>query len=111
MAHRIVYSLHHGHHPKMQIDHINGIRSDNRPENLRDVNNRVNARNSRLFKSNTSGFHGVTWNKLEQKWKVRINTENKRICLGTFPTKEEAIRARIEAEIKYGYHENHGKGM
>lgn len=44
-AHRVAWFLHYGSWPKDQIDHINGIRDDNRINNLRDVNNRENQLN------------------------------------------------------------------
>ena len=43
--HRVIFALHHGHWPEQVIDHINHIRSDNRPINLRDVSHADNLRN------------------------------------------------------------------
>lgn len=53
------------------------------------------------FKNNTSGYKGVTWDKHNKKWKAFIYFQNKRIHLGNFKDKNEAIQARKEAEEKY----------
>lgn len=59
-AHRIVYQMHHGEIPtSMVIDHKDGNPSNNNLDNLRCVPQGVNARNSAIKKSNTSGVTGV----------------------------------------------------
>jgi hypothetical protein len=105
LAHRIVWFMHYGEWPKDQIDHINGIATDNRIENLRDVRGQDNQRNLSRRSDNTSGTTGVHWSNSKKKWEVYISSN----YLGCFTHKEEAIAARKEAEIKYGYHENHGR--
>lgn len=60
-AHRIIWEMHFGDIPKgHQIDHINGIRNDNRIENLRLVTHCINGRNQKLRSTNTTGKTGVT---------------------------------------------------
>jgi len=59
--------------------------------------------------NNTSGVTGVYWNKRDRKWQAMIKVNNKQIHLGYFEGKTEAITARKIAEIKYGFHPNHGK--
>jgi len=108
-AHRLAYLYYHGHWPENDIDHINGIKTDNREENLRDVSHYENMRNQVLRKNNNSGVTGVSWHKASGKWRVYINTEYKIKHLGYYDKLEDAIKARKEAEIKYRYHENHGK--
>jgi len=108
-AHRVAYAIYHGHWPKEQIDHINGVKTDNRICNLRDVSEAVNHKNTPIYKTNNSGVAGVGWNKRDQKWHSRIKVNKKLKHLGYFDVFAEAVSARKEAEIKYGFHENHGR--
>ena len=108
-AHRVVFALHHGRWPKGLIDHENHVRSDNRPNNLREASNQENSRNSRRSRRNTSGVSGVVWNKAEGRWKARINADTGRVHLGTFDHFHEAVDARKAAEARLNYHPNHGE--
>ena len=107
LAHRIVWALVHGEWPET-IDHINGIRHDNRPSNLRSVSHRVNLMNQRP-KNGREGVMGVGWDKQTNKWTARIGVMGKDIRLGYFEAREDAIAARVAAEIEYNFHPNHGK--
>lgn len=86
---------------KQIVDHINGDKLDNRKDNLRICSQSFNCFNSKLSKNNTSGFRGVSWLKCSGKWNPTITKDRKKIHLGLFESKEDAIRARIEAEKKY----------
>ena len=55
------------------------------------------------MKNSTSGVIGVTFHNKNKSWNARINHDGKRIHLGAFKNKEDAIKARRDAEIKYGY--------
>lgn len=99
-AHRVIWKMMTGIDPDI-IDHINGVRNDNRFENLRDVDETANHRNRRISKNSTSGALGVSFTKRIQKWTAYIT-------LGSFDTKEEAVAARKAAEKFLGFHENHG---
>jgi hypothetical protein len=60
-AHRVAWAIHHGREPENQIDHINGIKTDNRLVNLRDVPQHINMQNQRRPQSrNTTGWLGVS---------------------------------------------------
>lgn len=107
-SHRLAYFFTYGVWPEL-IDHINGIRTDNRIVNLRSVTIWENAKNCKINKLNTSGILGVKYVKETNKWQSTIRVEGKSIHLGRFNTKEEAGEVRKQANIKYGYHENHGQ--
>lgn len=85
----------------MYVDHINRDTYDNRKANLRICTNQENNRNKGLYSHNTSGKTGVVWDKSRNKWKAQIVVNDKCIFLGRFTEKEDAIKARQEAEDKY----------
>ncbi|MBR9823065.1 MAG: DUF1364 family protein [Rhodobacteraceae bacterium] len=107
-AHRVIWKLLNGSDPK-SIDHINGDPSDNRIENLRSVTHRENCRNRALRKKTSSGHQGVSWANREQKWRAYIALDSGVASLGYFDRKDDAISARKRAEIRFGYHKNHGR--
>jgi hypothetical protein len=82
-------------------DHINRNKLDNRRCNLRTVNKKQNAFNTKLFCTNTSGFKGVYWEKYTQKWRAELKLNYKKISLGRFEKIEDAIEARKKAEERY----------
>ena len=106
-SHRLAWFYVHGEWPKI-IDHINHNPSDNRITNLRSVTQEANRRNSSLLKKNKSGVTGVYWCIQKKKWVANIRVNNKTIYLGCFSGKFEALCARMSANNKYGFHENHG---
>lgn len=97
LAHRVVWYYVHGKWPPECIDHINGVRDDNRLENLRLATVSQNATNGVLRATNTSGYRGVSWSKAKQKWVASITKERKQMKLGYFKTKEDAHFAYLEA--------------
>lgn len=108
MAHRVIWMMVHGQQPE-HIDHVNGDRSDNRLVNLRSVTKTENARNLRLSSRNKSGHVGVHWHARSRKWTACIGVERKLVEVGQFRNIEDAIAAREAANVKFGFHPNHGK--
>jgi len=106
-AHRIIYRMVYGEWPE-QVDHINGIRTDNRKENLRNVSDAENRRNMKRASNNTSGATGIFWHSQAKKWAVQIWKEKVCYNLGLFSSFEEAVAIRKAAEKDLDFHENHG---
>lgn len=108
-AHRIAWAIHYGVWPKGEVDHINGDTSDNRIKNLRAVSTSENSKNKSKYRNNTSGITGVSYHKGIRQWTAGIRVDGKRIHLGAFDEKEDAILARMNGEKEYEFHENHGR--
>jgi len=107
-THRIIFEMFHGYLPKF-VDHIDGNRSNNKIDNLRECTLSQNQYNSKIPKNNKSGIKGVYFDKIHNTWKAKINVSDKCINIGSFKTKEEAGKARIDAANKYhGEFANHG---
>lgn len=114
LVHRLAFVIMTGNHPNGEVDHIDGNRQNNKWENLRDCSPLAQSRNQGLRKDNTSGVRGVNYNNCKtnrsaKRWVARISHNGERILLGNFHTFAEAVAVRKQAEIDYGYHENHGK--
>lgn len=93
-AHRAAWAIHYGSWPDDQIDHINGIRADNRISNLRDCSARTNMQNKRIaHKNNKTGLLGVS---IERgKFVAKIKANGVRTIIGRFDSAEEAHAAYI----------------
>lgn len=107
LAHRAAWAMHYGRWPPNQIDHINGDRSDNRIANLREATTTENNRNMRRSSRNTSGTVGV--HRSKRLWVARICEQGKIVHLGSFAEQSDAVAARKAAELRFGYHANHGR--
>lgn len=108
LAHRLAM-IYMGFDIDGKIDHINGVVTDNRIENLRVVTHTENARNAKRHITNKSGVMGVNWCDYRKKWTARIKHDGKNLWLGAFIDFDAAVYARRQAERAYGYHENHGR--
>jgi len=108
-AHRVAWAIHYGEWPPNQIDHINGIRSDNRLVNLRSVVNSENGKNQKTRSTNKSGEPCISWFGRDAKWWVKITVDGKTKHIGYFDTIDAAIAARDSAWKENGFHENHGR--
>lgn len=89
LMHRVITNAPQG----MDVDHINRISCDNRRSNLRVCTHAENMANSKTYTTNDSGYRGVYWNKLEKKWKAKIQVAGKPIHIGTFVDEKEAALA------------------
>lgn len=100
LAHRLVWMLHHGEVIPEVIDHINGIRRDNRIENLRAADSFINAQNTRAARVSNkhSGMQGVSRITRSNKWQARILAYGVRHHLGSFDTPEQAHAAYLDAK-------------
>lgn len=89
LAHRLAWFYVYGYMPKM-LDHINGVRDDNRISNLRLATGSQNNANRTISKSNnTSGYKGVCWSSYHKKWKAHCRRKH----IGFYSTAEEAAKA------------------
>lgn len=99
-AHRLAWLYVTGNFPDGQVDHINGIRSDNTIKNLRIVTNKQNAENMAIRTSNTSGFRGVSFHKRSGMYEAFITHNQKKKFLGMFKDANEAAKITKEARDK-----------
>lgn len=100
-AHRVAWFYTYKQWPKDMIDHIHGIKHDNRLCNLREATNSQNQRNRGPNKNNTSGYKGVHLDKQRNKWNAIIEHNKKKYFLGTFDNPEDAAIAYQAAAIRY----------
>ena len=105
-AHRLAWLYVYGTFPPKHLGHINQNRVDNRIANLRLADDALNSKNQSIYKNSPTGYHGVTAH--GKRWRARINVRGKKIHLGVFDTIEEAAICRRKAELKFGFHPNHG---
>lgn len=102
LAHRLAWFYTYSEWPENIIDHINGIRDDNRIENLRKANHTQNMHNQKKpSKNNTTGFLGIYFCKRNKNYRARITLNSKKLSAGSFPTAIEASNAYIEAKRQY----------
>lgn len=98
LAARLVWLWHHGSFPPDCIDHINGVKLDNRIENLRPATVAQNAENLRKGKSNH--LLGAHPQPKCSTWYSKIVVRGKHVHLGAFATELEAHQAYVEAKRK-----------
>ena len=108
LAHRLAFLYMTGSMPRYTVDHINGDGLDNRWANLRDVTIQENNKNLRMRSDNTTGITGVTRHSKADRYVAQITINGKNTYLGMFENIEDAALERRKAEIKHGFHKNHG---
>ena len=92
LEHRVVYALHNGSWPKI-VDHIDRVKTNNRPDNLREANHSTNNQNRNSRKGASSKFLGVFWDSQRGKWRAEICKSGIKKSLGRFSKEEEAAEA------------------
>jgi hypothetical protein len=98
-AHRLAWCWTYGKWPIYDIDHINGVKDDNRLANLREATRSENMQNQRRAQSSnkSSGILGVH-KTAKQKWLAHIKLNKKLHYLGSFDTAEAACAAYTAAK-------------
>lgn len=102
-AHRLAWLYEFGSNPNGQIDHLNGVRNDNRIINLRDVSAATNRENIRIaYASNKTGFLGVSPTK--GKFKAQIKIGEKVVHIGVYTNPQDAHEAykKRKRELHFG---------
>lgn len=98
-AHRLAWLYMTGSFPKDQIDHINGIKHDNKFVNLRESTQAKNVQNIRKpTKNNTTGYLGVCFNKRNNNFVASIRFNGKQKTIGYYKNAELAYEAYLNAK-------------
>jgi len=108
LAHRAIFAIVHGFYPP-EIDHVQGVEAGNVIGNLREATSLTNSQNQKRRRDNTSGTTGVHFSRRSGRWVAKIKVNYRAIHLGEFSSKDDAVRARREAERVFGFHPNHGR--
>lgn len=97
LAHRLAWLYMTGEWPAGVVDHINGMKTDNRFANLRVGDQQLNLQNMRsAMRGSKSGLLGAS--KKRNKWLARISVGGKLVRLGLFESAEEAHAAYLDAK-------------
>ena len=108
-AHRVIWAIAYGYFPDVEIDHINGVKTDNRLSNLRLATHTQNMQNASLRKDNKLGLKGVM--KRGGKYLATIAVGGKTKYLGSFGSEAEAHNAYcVAAKKNFGEFANFGCG-
>lgn len=93
-VHRVIYTITHGEWDQsLFLDHIDGNRLNNKPENLRTVNCRENGQNKPRHRDGR--LVGCYYQKSHKKWQARAIAGGKCVFLGLYNTEQEAHEAYV----------------
>jgi len=104
-AHRVIWAMQEGVWPDNQVDHLNGIRSDNRWGNLRAATHAENMKNQKKRKNTSSQYRGVYWRKDIKRWISAGGSgiRGNHVYLGCYVDETDAARAYDAfAKSQYG---------
>lgn len=94
---------------ELELDHIDGNRLNNKTNNLRVVDRRINSRNRKKRSDNTSGYTGISWNKGHKAYAIRKTIGTRRIATYR-KTLEEAVEVlKYFESLDSSYTDRHGK--
>jgi len=94
-VHRLCWAHHYGEWADL-IDHINGVKDDNRLANLRLANKKMNGLNRGVDKNNTSGFKGVCFRTDTNNFMWQFVIDGKRYTKSGFPTAKDAYSHKLK---------------
>lgn len=104
--HRVIWKLHYGADPVGVVDHRDGVGSDNRIKQLRDVTQRQNLWNGARSRKSKTGFKGIVFDPKYKVYRVNIKgPDGQRAPQGTFYTIAAAaayldeLRKRLHGEF------------
>lgn len=107
-AHRVIWAMHKGCWDFDMIDHVNGLRSDNRIVNLREADNQRNQWNRKKSCGLSSAYKGVSWDKARSLWSAKISKDGKTLNLGRFSSEADAASAyRLASNGIHGEFKRH----
>jgi hypothetical protein len=99
-VHRLAWLIVHGKWPEWEIDHINGLKTDNRWANLRDVPPSLNQHNKHKPQRNSStSYRGVT--RRGNRFAAALEADGRSIFAGLYDTPEEASAAYLATKAIY----------
>jgi hypothetical protein len=99
-AHRVIFAIITGAWPDDEVDHIDGNRCNNRRENLRSASRMQNSYNRKTRLENVCGLKGVRSASGSRRWTARIQSNGKRLFLGSFGCKTAAHFAYVKASVQ-----------
>jgi len=108
LVHRLAWFYVYGKMPTI-IDHIDGVKTNNEIDNLREVTNQENHMNRRKSSKNTSGVTGVYFNKKSKLWCAQMKFNGKTYHLGSSEDFEKAVSFRKMEETRLGFSKRHGQ--
>lgn len=107
MAHRILWAMHYGSWPKNGIDHINGIKTDNRIENMRETTQFCNSKNAAKY-PRRENWIATGVKRYKDKFSATAQVNLKKVHLGIFNCHTSAHLARLLFDVKNGFTNRHG---
>ncbi len=99
--HRLAWLFVKGVWPKKDIDHVDLNKGNNRWKNLCEATGSQNKQNGTKYRTNTSGFKGVHWDREARKWRAQIRVNKAGHTVGRFATPQQAHAAYVKAAKKH----------